>query len=143
MIGLPRVSKHPRYARKQDEHVQVAVLGCPVQVPGPERFRPHHALETLPTLVPYRAVRQRAHAVYHAGKGRQFAVDPLEHRVNRGCVRQVREFDPHRDAAVPKRGNRLPGLRVGGAPPVQHDGPRPVIRKPLCHRGIRYRPARR
>ena len=134
VIGLPRVSKYPRYAREQDEHVQVALLGRPVQMPGPERLRPHHALETLPTLVTDRAVRQRAHAVYHADKGRQFAVDPLEHRVNRGWVRQVREFDPHRDTAVLKRGNRLPGGRVGGAPAVQHDGPRPVVRKPLCHR---------
>ena len=70
----------------------------------------------------------------HANEGRQFAVDPLEHRVNRGWVGQVREFDTHLDPAVPECGNRFPGFRVRVSSTVQHDGPRPVIRKPAGYR---------
>ena len=121
VIRLPGVAEHARHAGEQHEQVEVAIGGGAVQVPGTEHLRPQHVGELLPGLVRERAVRQHSDAVNDAPERRQRGVDPLEHGVQRRRVGHVGQLDGHRGAPFPERHDRLGGLRVGIAPPVEHD----------------------
>ena len=124
VVGLAGIAHHAHTAREQYEHVQIAVHRRSMQMPGAQHLRPKHLLEALPALVGERAVRQHAHAVDHARKGRQFVIHAGQHPIDRRRIGNIRQFHFHPHAAVPERADGLLGGFVGRAPSVQHDRPR-------------------
>ena len=134
VVGLARIAHHAGNAREEDEQVEIPIQRRPVQVPGPEHLRPQHCLEALPALVAEGRVGQYADAVDHPAERRQLPVHALEHRVDRGRVRHIREFDLNRDPAVPQRLDRRLGFGVRRPPAVQHDRAGAAVRQPARYR---------
>ena len=133
VVCLTGVSENAGHARKQHEHVQVQVLGRPMQMPGSQDFRPEHLLKPVPVLVPQSAVCEHAHAVDHAGEGSELPVHAFEHRVQGARVGHVGEFHADVHAPVPERVDLGLHRFVRHAPSVQHDGPGSAVGEPAGH----------
>ena len=134
VVRLARRAENPHHAREQDEEVEVAFLGRPVELPGAEHLRPEHRLEPLPALVRERAVRQHPDAVDDPRERRQVRVDPREHRVHRGGVGDVGDLHPHRHSALLERSDRLARGCIRSPPTVEHDRARSPVREQSGHR---------
>ena len=133
VVRLPRIAQNAGDAGEQNEEIQIAVLGGAVQMPGAQRLGPQHPLEPFPALVRQCSIRQHAHTVDHPPERRQRRVHVGQHGVHPLRVGHVRQFHLHRHAALPQLADGLLGLGAGGAPAVEHDGARAVIRQPVCH----------
>ena len=131
MVGLARIPEDAGDAREQDKHVQVALRSRPVKVPGPQDLRPQHGLEALPALVAKGCIRQHADAVDHAGKRRQGAVHPRQHRIDRSRVGHVCDLDVDPEPAGSQRLDRILCRRIRGPAAVQNDRSRAPLREPF------------
>ena len=70
VVRLARIAQHAGHAGEEDKHIQIAVLSRAMQMPRAQHLRPQHLLESFPTLVPERTVRQHPHAVDYAAQRR-------------------------------------------------------------------------
>ena len=68
-----------------------------------------------------------------AAQRRQLRVHARQHRVERGDVPHVGQFDLDPDASPAQRLDGLPSLGVGIPAAVQHDGPGAPVRQPFGH----------
>ena len=134
VVGLARIAQHTGDAGEEHEHVEVAVGGRPVQVPGPQHLGPEHRLEGLPRLVADGGVRQHADAVDDSCERRQSRIHPRQHGVKRGGVGHIGEFHLQGGPLPAQRLDRLSDLRVGRAAAVEHDGAGAALGEPAGDR---------
>ena len=131
VIALPGPAKDTDAAREEDEQMQIAWCGRPVQVPSTQDLGPEHGLKGAPVLILQRTVGKGAHAVDDPAQGRHGIVNAVQHRCHRGRVRNVGQFNTDINPAGTQRSDIRLRLGSGRAAAVEDNRPRTFVSQPL------------